>query len=180
MTAEITKPFGLMNVALSLVPIGGYVAVAGAGAGEVDPADAGAYANKSAWRRFVFVLAGPVMNYVAAVAIAWVLLASVGLGVADPASRVGQLVPGMPAEAAGLRLDRARVEVGAVVRATARLLAPRFETAEVGLDVRTAKVLTLGHEVVDSFYVRRAGGEKVTDPAELEAIEGAVLDAVRR
>jgi regulator of sigma E protease len=78
--------------------------VAGAGAAaEVDPSDDGAYANKTAWRRFVFVLAGPVMNYLAAVAVAWALLASVGLGVADPTARVGHLLPGMPAEAAGLR-----------------------------------------------------------------------------
>jgi [protein-PII] uridylyltransferase len=50
--------------------------------------------------------------------------------------------------------------------------------AEVGLDVRTAKVLTLGHEVVDSFYVRDAGGAKVTGDAQRTAIEQAVLAAL--
>ena len=101
--------------AISAVPIGGYVAVAGAGtAAEVDPADAGAYANKSAGRRFLFVLAGPVMNYVSAVLVAWALLASVGLGVADPSSRVGQLLPGMPAEQAGLRTGDRIEAVGGV------------------------------------------------------------------
>ena len=90
--------------ALSAIPLGGYVSVAGATAGAaVDPQDRGAYANKSAWRRFVFVLAGPVMNYATAVLVAWLLLSSIGLGVADPSARVGALVPGMPAEAAGLR-----------------------------------------------------------------------------
>jgi regulator of sigma E protease len=90
--------------ALSAVPLGGYVSVAGASASAaVDPSDRGAYANKSAWRRFVFVLAGPVMNYVTAVLVAWVLLATVGLGVADPSARVGAVLPGRAAEAAGLR-----------------------------------------------------------------------------
>ncbi len=104
--------------ALSAIPIGGYVSVAGASAGAgVDPADEGAYANKSAWRRFVFVLAGPVMNYVAAVVVAWALLATVGLGIADPASRVGALMSGMPAEAAGLRTgDRIEAVGGTPVR----------------------------------------------------------------
>jgi regulator of sigma E protease len=101
--------------ALSAVPIGGYVAVAGAGSSaEVNPADGGAYANKSAWRRFVFVLAGPVMNWVAAVLVAWFLLATFGLGVADPASRVGQLLPGKPAEVAGLRTGDRIEAVGEV------------------------------------------------------------------
>ena len=104
--------------ALSAIPLGGYVSVAGTGsAASADPADPGSYANKSAWRRFVFVLAGPVMNYVTAVLVAWALLASVGLGVADPASRVGALVPGMPAEAAGLRAgDRIEAVGGTPVR----------------------------------------------------------------
>lgn len=101
--------------ALSAIPIGGYVSVAGAGtAAEVDPADQGAYANKPAWRRFVFVLAGPVMNWVAAVLVAWVLLASFGLGVPDPSARVGQLVPGMPAEQAGLQPGDRVTSVGGV------------------------------------------------------------------
>src|SRR5574337_1121802 len=48
-------------------------------------------------------LAGPVMNYVTAVLVAWALLVGVGLRVADPSARVGTVVPGRPAEAAGLR-----------------------------------------------------------------------------
>ena len=33
--------------------------------------------------------------------------------------------------------------------------------AECGVDILSAKVLTLGHEVVDSFYVTEVGGAKV-------------------
>lgn len=47
-----------------------------------------------------------------------------------------------------------------------------------GLDVRSARVSTLGAEVVDAFYVVNAGGLKVTDPREQAAIEAAVLAAV--
>ena len=46
------------------------------------------------------------------------------------------------------------------------------------LDIRTAKVQTLGHRVVDSFYVRTPGGEKITDPAHLKEIERAILYAL--
>ena len=50
--------------------------------------------------------------------------------------------------------------------------------AEMDLDIRSAKVQTLGHEVVDTFYVCAAGGGKVTDPDDLAEIERAVMHAL--
>ena len=52
--------------------------------------------------------------------------------------------------------------------------------ADCDLDVRTAKVSTLGHEVVDAFYVTDAEGRKLVDPAHLREIELSVLDALSR
>jgi [protein-PII] uridylyltransferase len=47
--------------------------------------------------------------------------------------------------------------------------------ANCRLDVRVARVSTLGHEVVDAFYVVDRTGAKVTDDEALAAIEVAVL-----
>ncbi|HLI56084.1 MAG TPA: ACT domain-containing protein, partial [Actinomycetota bacterium] len=47
--------------------------------------------------------------------------------------------------------------------------------ADFDLDIRRARVRTLGAEVVDSFYVRGAGGQKVTDAALLAELERAIL-----
>jgi [protein-PII] uridylyltransferase len=47
--------------------------------------------------------------------------------------------------------------------------------ADLGLDIRHARVLTLGHEVVDSFYVRQQNGEKITDKSYKDEISRAVL-----
>ncbi len=49
--------------------------------------------------------------------------------------------------------------------------------ADLHLDIRSARVMTMGHEVVDTFYVA-AGGTKVEDGAELLRIERVVLEAV--
>ena len=49
--------------------------------------------------------------------------------------------------------------------------------AEVGLDIRHARVQTLGHEVVDTFYVR-AGDDKVSSPYHLRELERAVRHAI--
>ena len=50
--------------------------------------------------------------------------------------------------------------------------------AALDLDIRSAKVQTLGHQVVDSFYVVGADGEKVTDEAHLAELRRAVLHAI--
>jgi [protein-PII] uridylyltransferase len=50
--------------------------------------------------------------------------------------------------------------------------------AELELDIRSAKVQTLGTHVVDAFYVRDRSGLKVTDPHMLGEIERAVLHGI--
>jgi [protein-PII] uridylyltransferase len=50
--------------------------------------------------------------------------------------------------------------------------------AELDLDIRSAKVQTLGAEVVDSFYVRDRAGEKITDEDGLRELERAILHAL--
>jgi [protein-PII] uridylyltransferase len=47
--------------------------------------------------------------------------------------------------------------------------------ADLDLDIRWAKVTTLGAEVVDSFYVRTATGEKVEDGEHIRELERAIL-----
>ena len=52
--------------------------------------------------------------------------------------------------------------------------------ADLGLDIRHATVQTLGEDVVDTFYVRTATGQRVTDARHRSEIERAVLHAVRK
>ncbi|HMJ77131.1 MAG TPA: ACT domain-containing protein, partial [Iamia sp.] len=50
--------------------------------------------------------------------------------------------------------------------------------AEMDLDVRSAKVQTLGDRVVDAFYVRGPDGAKVTDARHLAEVERSLLHAL--
>ena len=52
--------------------------------------------------------------------------------------------------------------------------------ADCELAVRSAKVATIGHEVVDTFYVVAAAGGKVTDREHLAEVERAVLAELSR
>lgn len=68
---------------------------------------------------------------------------------------------------------RAPDRIGVLYRITRAL-------AECDLDVRSAKVSTLGHEVVDAFYVTDASGAKVVDADHLTEIERAVIAELTR
>ncbi len=91
--------------AVSALPLGGYVKIAGmAASDEIAPGDPAAYCNKPAWRRILVLAAGPGANYLVAVLLAVALLATVGLPAPDGSSRVGELSPGMPGALAGLQV----------------------------------------------------------------------------
>jgi [protein-PII] uridylyltransferase len=51
--------------------------------------------------------------------------------------------------------------------------------AGCGVRVEQAYVSTLGHEVIDTFYVTTPAGEKLTDPNVVAALEHSLLDALR-
>jgi [protein-PII] uridylyltransferase len=66
---------------------------------------------------------------------------------------------------------RAADELGLLHRVTRALF-------DCDLDVVSARVSTIGSEVVDAFYVRDADGAKVTRPEDLRRIEAAVRAVV--
>ncbi|MBW3574174.1 MAG: [protein-PII] uridylyltransferase [Actinobacteria bacterium] len=68
---------------------------------------------------------------------------------------------------------RAPDRIGVLYRVTAAL-------AELDLDIRLAKVATLGSEVIDTFYVTTSEGAKVVDRADVGELERAVAHSLTR
>ncbi|MDD4768623.1 MAG: RIP metalloprotease RseP [Eubacteriales bacterium] len=83
-----------------LVPMGGFVRMLGEedGAGENNPAS---YPNKTPLQRMAVIAAGPVMNFLLATLIFILLYGAVGV-VGENVAIIGDVVPGSPAEQAGL------------------------------------------------------------------------------
>ncbi len=76
-------------------------------------------------------------------------------------------------------VDNAASEVATVVEVRAEDVVGQLHRitrafVDRGLDVASAKVSTFGTAVVDAFYVRGPDGRKLTDPAEIEALERTV------
>jgi [protein-PII] uridylyltransferase len=84
--------------------------------------------------------------------------------VAEPTVRVDNNASGTSTELEVRAPDRP----GALYRITRAL-------AELDLDIRIAKIETLGNEVYDTFYVRTASGGKLVDHDHVRELERAIL-----
>src|SRR6185436_3398387 len=96
---------------LSLIPLGGYVRMAGDTPEENQPSNPDEFLSKPKWQRFLILVAGPLMNLVIAVT----FLAGINMyGYREPYSPnvIDYLEPGKPGEKAGLRTGDRIVEIG--------------------------------------------------------------------
>jgi regulator of sigma E protease len=90
---------------ISVVPLGGYVKMAGENPDDPRSGNPDEFLSKTKWQRFQVLIMGPVMNIVLAVVVLAVVLAQ-GAEVPvylDEAPVVGSVVPDSPAERAGIR-----------------------------------------------------------------------------
>ena len=97
-----------------------------------------------------------------------------------PAPTPGDAVPGRPVRPAPVSRRQRRVadghrRRGAGARPRRHAVPHHPGAGRPRLDIRHAKVATLGHEVVDAFYVVDVEGEKLDGPRAVENIERAVL-----
>jgi len=86
---------------ISLVPLGGYVRMAGDAAEENVAGTPDEFLSKPKWQRFLILLAGPFMNIVIAVSF-MAIMAMAGMEQLVTTTVVGTVVPGKPAQRAGL------------------------------------------------------------------------------
>jgi len=93
---------GETTYSLNLLPIGGYVNMAGEDADSPGVPPERTFRGKSVGWRLAVVLSGPAMNFVLAVALFAVLAMTYGVPL-SVGTQVGSVVPGYPAAAAGLQ-----------------------------------------------------------------------------
>ncbi len=95
----LAKTIGDTEYRISLVPLGGYVKMAGERLDEESPAEKWEFFGQPVWRRAVILAAGPFMNFI----LAWVIFSSIFyLGMPVVKAVIGEVKAGEPAAAAGL------------------------------------------------------------------------------
>ena len=86
---------------VSLVPLGGYVRMAGDVPEENQPSNPDEFLSKPKWQRFLILLAGPAMNIVTAIVLVTIINMT-PTRIFPIGSRVGTVTPNSPAAKAGL------------------------------------------------------------------------------
>jgi len=125
--------------ALAAIPLGGYVKLLDEREGPVDPAIASqAYNRKPVWARILVLMAGPVANFLFAVAAYWVLFVA-GIPALKPV--IGEVDPESAAAQAGLRAGDEIVAVGSRETPTREaavlaILEELMEDRGIGLELR--------------------------------------------
>src|ERR1700722_12436249 len=97
--------YGQTDYRISILPLGGYVKMAGENPSDNITGDPGEFLSKPKWQRFLVAAAGPIMNVVLAVFL-MAGLYTYGSEVPEflnDQAVVGFVEPGSPAEAAGIK-----------------------------------------------------------------------------
>lgn len=87
---------------VSLIPLGGYVRMAGDTPDENHPADPAEFLSKPKWQRFLILVAGPAMNVIIAITFI-AALSMIGTEIAIVKPILGEVEANMPAAKAGLQ-----------------------------------------------------------------------------
>jgi regulator of sigma E protease len=140
---------GDTEYAVSAIPLGGYVKMAGESPDDPRSGNADEFLSKTKWQRFQVLIMGPAMNILLAVVLMWVVLlqgAQVPAYI-DQAPVIGSVADGSPAEQSGIQRGDRIVRVGGREVATWEDLAIAIGT-KAGRDVpvelvRDGKTLTV-------------------------------------
>ncbi len=94
---------GGTRYAVSLIPVGGYVKMAGEHLGEKRKGTPDEFLSQKWWRRILVVASGPAMNFILAIVIFSLMAFFVGIMIPHyESTEVGSVIPEMPAEKAGM------------------------------------------------------------------------------
>ncbi|MCK4905151.1 RIP metalloprotease RseP [bacterium] len=93
---------GETEYAISAVPFGGYVKMAGESLNESKGKE-GEFYSKSPLQRIAIVAAGPIMSFALAFVIFYIVIMTIGTASVNPQAKVGGLIEGNPAERVGIK-----------------------------------------------------------------------------
>jgi regulator of sigma E protease len=171
---------------VAAIPLGGYVKMVDEREGEVAPADLPrAFNRQPVARRFAIVCAGPVANFILAVAIFWLLLA---YGVPALKPVIDAPPPGTPAAAAGFAAGDTILRIGGTPVASWQdvrwnLLDDAFGRKSIDITVRSAAngsivqrpldVSVLSYADLDRDFMKPLGFALYTPP--IAPVIGKVL-----
>ncbi len=156
----ISKKKGETEYAIGVIPLGGYVKMAGENPGEETKGEPYEFMSKPVWKRFLVILAGPFMNFVLAV----IVLAGLYLVRGKDMVTVGQVLEDGPAEQAGMKsgdviLSIDGIEIESFYQMANRIIYPRVEEPITVTWMRDGQKFT--ETIVTYKGWRQTGGDSI-------------------
>lgn len=173
-----------IQFSLSLVPLGGYVKLAGDSRDECK-GESDEFLNKSVRQRASIIFAGPLLNYVFALVLFWVIFA---IGFPMQKNIVGAALPGYPAEAAGIqkgdviiRINQTPIKYWTELTATVHALREESQVSVTLLrdgQEKTMLLKTKGTMIDNPFEKKKVGIIGVVPSGDVEIIKYSPLAAI--
>ena len=131
----LSKKHGETVYSLRAIPLGGFNDIAGMDPDSNTAGDRG-YCEKPVLSRMVVILAGAAMNFVLPIILFFVIFAT--LGVAKPSTEpiIGDVIPGMSAEAVGLKAGDMILSVDGQTVTTWKDFTDKLKDVSAGQDIR--------------------------------------------
>ncbi|HXB22044.1 MAG TPA: RIP metalloprotease RseP [Candidatus Solibacter sp.] len=166
---------------LSLLPLGGYVKMAGENPMESRTGDPGEFMSHPRWQRFLIAIAGPVMNILLAVVVLTVvyMVHHEYFAFLKKPAQIAWVVAGSPAEKAGVRPDDRIIKVDGIENPNwEQVMIRTMMSADQQVDV----VLQRGNQVITTkMYPRAVGPDQIGQtgmvpegPARVAVIEAGL------
>ena len=177
--------YGETHYKLGMIPLGGYVAMAGESTGEVNSDEAAAahidddhprsFKNKPVWQRMIIISAGVVMNVILA---AVCFLVAYSSGVKEPPAIVQGVEPGGAAWQAGLMPGSTITRLNDLDKPTYLDISPEVSTTDKG---QTVSLSTVRSGVPSEFQIEPIRVEGAPYPQlGLPPPQGVQFDYARR
>lgn len=98
----VSYKYGETLYSLNLIPLGGFVKLAGMDGDEKNTAD-DSFNSKKVWQKIAVIASGPLMNFVLALILIFLVFFFYGMPIPSKFTVIGEVMPGYPAAELGLR-----------------------------------------------------------------------------
>lgn len=131
----LSRRHGETVYSLRAIPLGGFNDIAGMDPDNNTAGERG-YCEKPVLSRMVVILAGAAMNFVLPIILFFVIFATLGVGKPSTEPIIGDVIPGMSAEAVGLKAGDMILSVDGQTVTTWQDFTDKLKNVSVGQDIR--------------------------------------------
>ncbi len=178
-TKLLSAQKGGTEYSLRLIPLGGYVRMAGEEPGDMN--EPAGFNNRKPWEKMAVSFAGAFMNLVLAVLIFIYIFAVIGVAQPMDDALVGEIVSGKPAASAGLQTNDRILTVNGMDIASWEQFVDTIKTNQVGapMDIEIERDGAISHLTIKSVLDETSGNPIIGVYPQIQYARQGILEAIK-